>query len=109
MTMNGHPNERDLANFARDALGEVKKRRILAHCRECPPCADRLIEATREHAPPPGPIRLTRWNKISLAALAVALVALVATLVLLMRSLRAPELLEPSAPVEAPAEISEPR
>ncbi len=72
-----HMTEQDLVNFARDELGERKKARIIAHCKECPPCADRLIEAAREHAPDPGPIKLSRWNKISLIAMVVALIAIV--------------------------------
>ena len=101
--MIGHPQDRDIINFATDRLGEHKKGKILAHCRECPTCADRLIEATREHAPAPGPIKLSRWNKISLVALALALAILVVTLVMLVRSLEAP------VPVSPDVEIVEPR
>ncbi len=72
-----HLSESDLVNFGRDELGERKKARIIAHCKECPPCADRLIDAAREHAPDPGPIKLSRWNKISLVAMVVALIAIV--------------------------------
>ncbi len=72
-----HLSESDLVNFGRDELGDRKKARIIAHCKECPPCADRLIEAAREHAPHPGPIKLSRWNKISLVAMVVALIAMV--------------------------------
>lgn len=85
--MERHPEQRELVNYARDALREQKKQRILEHCRGCPECAERLIEAVREHGPDPGPIRLTRWNKISLAALALALIVLVVTFVLLIRGL----------------------
>ena len=72
-----HLSESDLINFGRDELGERKQARIIAHCKEFPPCADRRIEATREHAPDPGLIKLSRWNKISLAAMVVALIAMV--------------------------------
>jgi hypothetical protein len=72
-----HLTEPDLVNFGRNALGERKQARIIEHCKECPECADRLIEATREYAPAPGPIKLSRWNKISLVAMVVALIATV--------------------------------
>ena len=72
-----HLTESDLVNFGRDELGERKKARIIAHCKECPECADLLIEAAREYAPDPGPIKLSRWNKISLIAMVVALIAIV--------------------------------
>jgi len=70
-----HPSERDLLNFARDELGEVRKDRIIQHCRQCPRCAERLIELTREHAPDPGPLRLSRFQKISILLLVLSLVA----------------------------------
>lgn len=70
-----HPPERDLLNFARDELGEAKKERIIRHCRQCPECAERLIELTREHAPDAGPFRLTRFQKISIVLLILSLVA----------------------------------
>lgn len=72
-----HPPERDLLNFARDELGEAKKQRIIQHCRQCPECADRLIELTREHAPDPGPFKLTKFQKISIVLLILSLVAAV--------------------------------
>ena len=80
-----HPPEQDLLNFARDELGEAKKERILKHCRQCTPCADRLIELTREHAPDPGPFRLTRFQKLSLLILALSLVAAIGGLVWTLR------------------------
>lgn len=89
--MEFHPEDRDLVNFARDRLGERKKERILAHCRECPECADRLLEATRVHAPPPAPLKLTRWNKIWLGALLVSLLLLVVMFFVLLRGIRPPE------------------
>jgi anti-sigma factor RsiW len=72
-----HPPERDLLNYARDELGEAKKARIIQHCRQCPECADRLIELTREHAPDPGPLKLSRFQKISIVLLILSLVAAV--------------------------------
>lgn len=95
-----HPDDRDLVNFVRDEIGGRKKEKILEHCRRCQPCADRLIEATREHAPDPGPMRLTRWNKIWLGALVVALIVLVLTFVLLLRGLQTP----PVDPLPTPLE-----
>lgn len=98
-----HLTERDLVNFARDELGEAKKRRMLEHGRACPACADKLIEAAREHAPPPGPLRLSRANKISLAALVVALVALIVAMFWFMRQVgqpSGPQLPGPNVPEE---------
>lgn len=70
-----HPSERDLINYARDELGRYKKFRIIEHCKECPECADRLIEAAREHGPEPEPFKLSKWNKISIVVMVVALLA----------------------------------
>lgn len=104
--MEFHPEDRDLVNFARDEIGARKKDRILAHCRECPECADRLLAATRDHAPPPPPFQLTRWNKIWLGALVLSLIALAITLVVLLRSVQPPDAMLP--PQGEPTEI-EPR
>ncbi len=104
-----HPNDQDMINFALDELRQRKKDRILAHCRECPDCADRLIAATREHAPDPGPMRLTRWNKIWLGALVVSILALVATLVILLRSMQPPEPMLPPTNGEAQEQVPQPR
>ena len=70
-----HPTERDLINYARDELGRYKKFRIIEHCKECPECADRLIEAARDHGPEPEPFRLSKWNKISIVVMIAALLA----------------------------------
>ena len=70
-----HPSERDLINYACDELGRYKKFRIIEHCKECPECADRLIEAAREHGPEPEPFKLSKWNKISIVVMVVALLA----------------------------------
>lgn len=82
-----HPSARDLVNFARDELGGQKKSGILDHCRQCPECAEKLIEATRENAPPPGPIKLSRFNKLSIVFLIVALIATVFGLVWFLNQL----------------------
>ncbi len=70
-----HPNDQDMVNYARDELGRYKKFRIIEHCKECPECAERLIEAAREHGPEPEPFRLSKWNKISIVVMLVALLA----------------------------------
>lgn len=103
-----HPDERDLINLAREELGSRKSERILAHCRNCPPCADRLLELVREHAPPPGPLRLSRWQKFSIVLFVVTLVLLVVLLVWWIRAL--PEQLDagiPPTPESPPAEEAE--
>jgi len=70
-----HPSDQDLVNYAHDELGRYKKYRIIEHCKECPECAERLIEAAREHGPEPEPFRLSKWNKISIVVMVVALLA----------------------------------
>jgi len=81
-----HVTDRDLVNYARDELGRYKKFRILEHCKECPECADRLIEAAREHGPEPEPFKLSKWNKISIAVMIVALLAVAFGMYWLLRS-----------------------
>lgn len=80
-----HPTERDLLNFARDALRQTKRQRILAHCRDCQPCADRLLDLVRQHAPPGERLRLTWFNWLSIVVLAATLLALVGGLIWLLR------------------------
>lgn len=82
-----HIADGDLVNFARDQLGERKKDKILAHCKQCDWCAERLIDATREHAPDPAPFKLTRFQKISIAVMIIALIASVAGMVWFFRQL----------------------
>jgi len=82
-----HIADHDLIHFAQDRLGARKKDRIIAHCRECEWCAERLIEATREHAPDPAPFRLTRWQKISILVMVLALIATVASMVWVFRQI----------------------
>ncbi len=43
-----HPDPIDLTNLAQEKLGRKKTQRVLDHCRECPRCADQLLEAARE-------------------------------------------------------------
>ena len=83
-----HPDERDLINLAREQLGRKKRERILEHCRGCRPCADSLIDLVREHGPPPAPMRLTRWHKISIALLVASLLALVLVTAFWVRTAR---------------------
>jgi hypothetical protein len=101
-----HPPEHDLVNFARDQLGEQKKARILQHCRQCHDCADRLIELTREHAPPAGPLKLTKWNKIWLWLLLFSLVAATAGVVWTFRQMARQPAMLPG--LEAPMPEPEP-
>ena len=101
-TFTPHPSERDLINVARDEIGAKKKERIFAHCRECATCADRLIELTREHAPDPGPIKLTRWHKFSIALFVVTLIAVVVGMVWFLRTLPGPQPFGPPPPLEEP-------
>ncbi|NKB87270.1 MAG: hypothetical protein GKS06_03495 [Acidobacteria bacterium] len=81
-----HPSERDLINYAREELGRYKKFRIIEHCKECPECADRLIEAAREHGPEPEPFKLSKWNKISIVVMLGALLAVAFGMWWLLRS-----------------------
>jgi hypothetical protein len=81
-----HLSDRDLINYARDELGRYKKFRIIEHCKECSECAERLIEAAREHGPEPEPFRLSKWNKISIVVMVVALLAVAFGMFWLLRS-----------------------
>jgi len=90
---NEHLSERDLLNFAREELGERKKNKLLEHAKGCGYCADRLLETVREHAPPPGPIKLSWWNWASIGLFVVLLVVMVVLFVWFLRQ----------APPEAPA------
>lgn len=81
-----HPSDQDLANYARDELGRYKKFRIIEHCKECPECAERLIDAAREHGPEPEPFRLSKWNKISIAVMIIALLGVAFGMYWLLRS-----------------------
>ena len=82
-----HPDAADFLNFAKEELGENKKERILGHCRDCPACAELLLAAVREHAPPPQKIPLTRWQKGSIVLLIVLLIGTVEGMVWLLRSI----------------------
>jgi hypothetical protein len=80
-----HPDQTDLANLAREKLGRKKTERILEHCKECPDCAEQLLEAVREQPFATGSPTLSKWNWISIAVLIVALLAVVAALFWILR------------------------
>ncbi len=80
-----HLDATDLANFAQEKLSRKKTQRILDHCKRCPGCANKLMEAVREQTPPT-PLKLTKWNWISIGFLIVWLFAMVAGVWWLSRS-----------------------
>ena len=63
----------DLLNFAQEKLGKKKQERILAHCKECQECADRLLEAVRDHGLDTKPVRLRWWNWVSIGLIVTVL------------------------------------
>lgn len=81
-----HPDAQDLLNLAQEKLGKKKSQRILDHCKDCPACADALLEAVREHAPKGERQPITRWQWISIGLFIVALVAVVVAMVWFVRS-----------------------
>jgi hypothetical protein len=81
-----HLDPTDLANLAREKLGQKKTQRLLDHCKECPDCADQLLEAVREQPSATGRPALSKWNWISIGVLIVALLAVVAALWWILRS-----------------------
>lgn len=98
-----HPDTKDLANLAGERLGRKKTQRILDHCKECPDCAERLLEIVRtlppsERRPP------SRWTWISIVLFAVALIVTVATMIGLLRSISRPSPFVGEAPAPDLAE-----
>ncbi len=86
-----HLDPTDLANFAQETLSRKKTQRILDHCKQCPACADQLMEAVREQTPAT-PLKLTTWNWISIGFLVVWLFAMIAAVWCLSRgTARLPE------------------
>jgi len=83
--MSSHPDPQDLLNLARDQLGKKKSQRILDHCRECPPCADALLEVVRDQAPEGARPPMTRWQWVSIILFIVALVVVVVLMVWFVR------------------------
>jgi hypothetical protein len=93
-----HPSAEDLANLAREELGRKKTQRILDHCRECPECAELLLEAVSNQPMSRERISLSKWNWISIIILVVALIAVFGLLLWLLRGAAPP-------PPEAPASV----
>lgn len=81
-----HPDSTDLANLAREKLGRKKTQRLLDHCKECPDCAELLLEAVREQPLATVFPALSKWNWISIGVLIVTLLAVVAALWWILRS-----------------------
>jgi len=81
-----HPDPKELSNLAQERLGKKKTRRILEHCKECPQCADFLLEAVRSQPLVGDRPRLSKWNWISIGVLIVTLLAVVAALWWILRS-----------------------
>ena len=79
--MNGHPTAADFTNMALEKIGKKKSQRIIEHCKECPECADRLLEAVREAPLEREPFRLSKWNWISIVLLVASLIAVFGALV----------------------------
>ena len=80
-----HLDPTDLANFAQEKLSRKKTQRILDYCKQCPGCANQLMEAVREQTPAT-PLKLTKWNWISIGFLVVWLFGMVAAFWWLSRS-----------------------
>ena len=70
-----HPSATDLANLAAEKLGRKKSDRIIEHCKECPECRERLLDAVSRQPARGGGVRLSKWNWISIGVLLLALVA----------------------------------
>jgi hypothetical protein len=94
-----HPSAADLDSLAQEKLSGKKTQRILDHCKQCPPCADQLMEAVREQTPAT-PLKLTKWNWISIGFLIVWLLATLVALWWISRG--TPQL--PEAPIGAETE-----
>ena len=75
-----HPDPADLESLARERLGRKKTQRVLDHCKECPDCAERLLEAVREQPLDTHRVTLSMWNWISIGLLLLTLPAVVAVL-----------------------------
>lgn len=94
-----HPSAADLANLAREELGRKKTERILEHCKQCPACAELLLDAVSNQPFERERLRLSKWNWISIGVLLVALIGVFALLLWLLAGVsRAPRQLENSEP-----------
>ena len=72
-----HPDPKDLANLAQERLGRKKTQRIFDHCKECPECAELLLETVRSQPIAGERLALSKWNWISIAVLILSLIAVV--------------------------------
>ncbi len=100
-----HPDPKDLVNLAREQLGRKKTQRILDHCKKCPECADRLLEAVREQPIDPTPVKLSRWSWISLAVLVLTIIAIVVMVFWILRGARVGDSLDPD--LTPPVDVGE--
>lgn len=85
-----HPDDRDLLNLARERLGKKKTQRIFDHCKECPACADRLLEAVRNHGETKDRAPLSRGNWISIGLFVASIIAVIAAMLWFLRSAAQP-------------------
>ncbi|MBQ91541.1 MAG: hypothetical protein CL441_09080 [Acidimicrobiaceae bacterium] len=72
-----HPSTDDLLKLAKERLGRKRTERILAHCRGCQPCADRLLALIGAQPADKSPLRFGPWMWVSLALLVATVLALV--------------------------------
>ena len=87
-----HPDPKDLANLARERLGRKKTQRIFDHCKECPECAELLLETVRSQPIAGERLTLSKWNWISIAILILSLVAVVLAMLWFLNSRSRPGL-----------------
>ena len=85
-----HPSPTDLASFAQEKLGHKKTQRVLDHCKECPDCAEQLLEAVREQSLAARHPALSKLNWIFIGLLIVALLTVVAVFWWISRSASRP-------------------
>lgn len=71
-----HPSTDDLLKLAQECLGQKRTERILTHCRDCPPCADRLLATISAEPSPKNRPAVSIWLWISLGVLLLAVAAL---------------------------------
>ena len=85
-----HPDRKDLANLAKERLSRKKTQRILDHCKECPACADVLLEMVRSQPIAGERLVLSKWNWFSIAVLILSLIAVVVAMFWLLNSASRP-------------------
>ncbi len=85
-----HPDPKDLANLAQERLGRKKTQRILDHCKDCPECAELLLETVRSQPIPGERLALSKWNWISIAVLILSLIAVVVAMLWFLNSTSRP-------------------